>query len=80
MAPKKIARSIVGIAIIAALAGCEGQNKGYIAVGAIEDPILLITSEYDEYVAGDQSLSDADRITKTRTSDLLRKTVTTAQE
>lgn len=74
---RKSIRMVAGISLLV-LAGCQGAQKGYVSVSAIEGPVGIVADRHDSYVSADESLSPADRERMLRTTELLRRVVTEA--
>ena len=52
--------------------GCASSSPGYISVGAVEPAAVRIMDRHDDYVRGDDVLSENERSTYLRSSELLR--------
>ncbi len=72
--------TLLGLAAFAVTAtGCN-MKKGMIDVGAIESSISTVTERHDDYVEADTSLSDVEKSTALRSSELLRRIVDEAKK
>lgn len=70
--------TIVCLALLAsnALYGC--QSKGTIVAGAIDVPMTKIMERHDAYVNADSGLTQVERDTYLRSSELMRRVLDTA--
>ncbi len=65
-------------AAILVLSACAPSN--YIRVDAIDGPLNRVCDRHDAYTSADTSLTDLQRRTRLKTTELLRKVVEEAKE
>lgn len=82
MRRRETATALAGVCllVLAGSSGCQGAQKGYVSVSAIEGSVRIVADRHDAYVAADTGLSESERQTRLRTTELLRQVVNEASK
>lgn len=76
-----MARKITKIGLLTAVLALPAcAPAGYISVDAIDGPLNRVCERHDTYTTADTSLTDLQRRTRLKTTELLRKVVEEAKE
>ena len=72
-----VTASVILVVSLTSMSGCQPPKQA-IDAGAINVPLRSILDRHDQYVSHDPSLSDLQKETFARSSQLVRKTLDTA--
>ena len=72
-----VTASVILVASLTSMSGCQPPKQA-IDAGAINVPLRSILDRHDQYILRDPSLSDLQKETFARSSQLVRKTLDTA--
>lgn len=79
--PRNPRSAVLALLLVVCMAGCSsGTMKGYVSVEAIGPSVGIMADRHDGYVAADTSLSDVERRTALRTSQILRTVIEEARK